>query len=238
MRKDIFFRLILNLVFWIVVHTITDISIKYLQYYKTYAKIIPCQQKANGLNRPKLKKRKSKNKKRKEKEKRHRDNNKSDEFPSRIRIIKHTDGSELIIKPYHFFRLLLKVHFLYYWVFGAVLAPPMAIWIFACIFLGNFLNTLDLPVYLVVLTPILSLLLGVYIISLLVFVILTIKIRYSDYQLNIRLSKNNYCGFYHKKPSKPFYIGDKINYISKHILTIINYQITREKQISIGLLLK
>ena len=190
------------------------------------------------LKQVQKKNRKLQRKKRKENRKRHRDKRKTDEFPSRIRIIKHTDGSELIIKSYPFFRLLLKVHFLYYWVFGAVFGPPMAIWIFACIFLGNFLNTLDLPVYLVVLIPILGVLLSVYIISLLVFFILIIKIRYSDCQLNIRLSKNNYCGFYHKKPSKPFYIGDKINYISKHILTIINYLITREKQISIGLLLK
>ena len=127
----------------------------------------------------------------------------------RAKIIKHSDGVELFIKPYPILRLIPKIisEYFIYWIMILVFgAPVWAVYLFAG---GELISSLNFSKNI---TDILNILiipsfLVLFFIGFNLF--LLIREHLKDFDLHIRISKDNYCAIYKRNPKKSIYIDNK-----------------------------
>jgi len=154
----------------------------------------------------KVKENKEKRNKRKKIEK---DRKQAAKAPLRAKIIKHSDGVELLIEPYPVLRLFLKIisEYYAYWITILVFTTPF--WLIFIdvgpeLFAGMDFNEATVIILSLLIAPAFFLLF--FIISIFY---LTIRDHSKDSALHIRISNDNYCAIYKKNPKKSIYIDNK-----------------------------
>ena len=186
------------------------------------------QEKENEKIRKAEEKRKEKIRKLKEKKQQKKAENKdkleSDKFPSRTDIIEHTDSLELVIKPYPFWKLYKKIFGLFRgWefvnMFILTYAAPAVVWLGIIGALWEFINLFKPDITVMILLRIASVFLVLGLVGFGFLLVYTIFTRSKYFEtLNIRVSTDGMCAFYHIKPEKPYYVGP-VSGISLKIIT-------------------
>ncbi len=119
----------------------------------------------------------------------------AENFPRRAFIQEHRDGTELIIKPYSFFKLyfiLIPIYFFGFSIGG--IASPIVIWVFVIGLMWDFLGSFSIPIFL-------------FGFAFIFYLIAALFLRYRDSELHVRKSGDNYCALFKKNPKKSIFAG-------------------------------